>query len=100
MPSADELPDDLAPLARRNAFELHDSSWREEIQRLIPTLDRVLEGRRSERMVRIAEDLKILRERSTIGLNNPPLQRLKVVALKLPRSRNMRTSENSFSETV
>src|SRR5215218_5408756 len=42
MPSADELPDDLAPLTRRNAFELHDSSWREEIQRLITSLDRVL----------------------------------------------------------
>jgi TIR domain len=42
MPSADELPDDLAPLTRRSAFELHDSSWREEIQRLITSLDRVL----------------------------------------------------------
>jgi TIR domain len=45
MPSTDELPDDLAPLARRNAFELHDSSWREELQRLLTTLDRVLERR-------------------------------------------------------
>jgi hypothetical protein len=45
MPSAEELPEDLAPLTRRNAFELHDSSWREEVQRLITTLDRVL-GRR------------------------------------------------------
>ena len=45
MPSAEELPDDLAPLTRRNAFELHESSWREEIQRLITTLDRVLERR-------------------------------------------------------
>jgi hypothetical protein len=45
MPSAEELPEDLAPLTRRNAFELHESSWREEVQRLITTLDRVL-GRR------------------------------------------------------
>ena len=45
MPSAEELPEDLVPLTRRNAFELHDSSWREEVQRLITTLDRVL-GRR------------------------------------------------------
>ena len=42
MPSAEELPDDLAPLTRRNAFELHESSWREEIQRLINMLDRVM----------------------------------------------------------
>jgi TIR domain len=43
MPSADELPDDLALLARRNAFELHDSSWRSDVQRLITRLDKVLE---------------------------------------------------------
>jgi uncharacterized protein YjbI with pentapeptide repeats len=42
MPSADELADELAPLAGRQAFELHDSSWREDIQRLITTLDKVL----------------------------------------------------------
>jgi uncharacterized membrane protein YeaQ/YmgE (transglycosylase-associated protein family) len=45
MPRADELPEDIAPLARRNAFELHDSSWNAEVQRLITTLDKVL-GRR------------------------------------------------------
>jgi hypothetical protein len=43
MPSDDELPDDLAPLARRNAFELHDSSWRDDVRRLTRTLERVLE---------------------------------------------------------
>jgi len=43
MPSAEELPEDLAPLARRNAFELHDSSWNEEVSRLISTLEKVLE---------------------------------------------------------
>jgi CheY-like chemotaxis protein/uncharacterized membrane protein YeaQ/YmgE (transglycosylase-associated protein family) len=42
MPSAEELPEDLAPLTRRNAFELHDFSWNEEVQRLITTLDKVL----------------------------------------------------------
>jgi TIR domain len=35
MPSARELPDDLAPLNRRNAFEIHDSSWRDDIRRLV-----------------------------------------------------------------
>src|SRR5215211_5709500 len=43
MPSANELPNDLAPLARRNAFELHDTSWRDDIQRLISVLERVIE---------------------------------------------------------
>jgi hypothetical protein len=43
MPSADELPDDLAPLARRNAFELHDTSWRDDVRRLTGVLGRVIE---------------------------------------------------------
>lgn len=42
MPSTDELPDDLAPLARRNAFELHDSSWGDDVRRLISALDNVI----------------------------------------------------------
>jgi hypothetical protein len=46
MPSASELPDDLAPLSRRNAFEIHDSSWRDDIQRLVTTLERVIKGNR------------------------------------------------------
>ena len=46
MPSARDLPDDLAPLSRRNAFEIHDSSWRDDIQRLVTTLERVIKGNR------------------------------------------------------
>jgi hypothetical protein len=42
MPRAAELPDDLAPLARLNAIELHESVWREQIPDLITTLDEVL----------------------------------------------------------
>src|SRR5829696_9179420 len=38
MPSADKLPDDLAPLSRRNAFELHDTSWRDDVRRLTGVL--------------------------------------------------------------
>jgi hypothetical protein len=64
MPSADELPDDLAPLARRNAFELHDASWRGEVERLITTLDRVL-GRRPVE-ARPARDLSVNR---VVGLD-------------------------------
>src|SRR5829696_2982319 len=46
MPSARELPDDLAPLSRRNAFEIHDSSWRDDIQRLMTALERAIKGDR------------------------------------------------------
>jgi hypothetical protein len=49
MPSAEHLPDDLAPLTRRNAFEVHDSSWREQVQSLMTTLDKVLGRRPVER---------------------------------------------------
>jgi len=38
MPSEEELPDELAPLARRNAMELHDAIWREEVERLMNTI--------------------------------------------------------------
>ena len=48
MPSARELPDDLAPLSRRNAFEIHDSSWRDDIQRLVTALERAIKGDRPE----------------------------------------------------
>jgi hypothetical protein len=42
MPSADELPDDLAALAHRIAFELHDTSWRDDIRRLTNALENVV----------------------------------------------------------
>jgi hypothetical protein len=42
MPSVDELPGDLAPLTRRHAFELHESSWREGVQRLVTRLEKVV----------------------------------------------------------
>jgi len=42
MPSADELPDDLAALARRNAFELRDTSWEDDLRHLTNVLEKVL----------------------------------------------------------
>ena len=44
MPGTDELPEDLALLTRRNAFELHDTSWRDDIRRLITVIERVIKG--------------------------------------------------------
>src|SRR5829696_5900846 len=48
MPSATELPDDLTALARRNAFELHDNSWREGVWRLITRLEKVVGSQEEE----------------------------------------------------
>jgi uncharacterized protein YjbI with pentapeptide repeats len=45
MPRADELPSDLAALARRNAIELHDTNWQSDIQRLITSLEKVTRRR-------------------------------------------------------
>jgi hypothetical protein len=48
MPDADELPDDLVPLSRRHAFELHDSNWNSDVQYLITKLERVLPANAQE----------------------------------------------------
>jgi hypothetical protein len=42
LPSADQLPDDLKPLTRRNAIELSDNRWKEDVARLIAELDRAM----------------------------------------------------------
>lgn len=44
MPTADELPDDIRPLARRNGIDLSGPAWRGGVQRLINELDRVMKG--------------------------------------------------------
>jgi hypothetical protein len=41
MPRADELPSDLAALSYRNAIELHENSWRYDVQRLTTKLEQV-----------------------------------------------------------
>ena len=42
MPEVHELPEPLAGLARRNAVELHDTTWSADVQYLIQILERVL----------------------------------------------------------
>jgi hypothetical protein len=42
MPDAEELPESLAPLARRHAIELSDERWDYDVGRLIEVLDRTL----------------------------------------------------------
>jgi hypothetical protein len=45
MPRAEELPEDLAPLSRRQAIELRDQHWKTDIKRLINYLEKVLAER-------------------------------------------------------
>lgn len=42
MPGSDELPDDLKPLARRNAIELTDKRWEYDVSQLVDTLGKAL----------------------------------------------------------
>lgn len=42
MPSAAELPEELKPLARRNAIELSDKRWEYDVSQLVETLHKVL----------------------------------------------------------
>src|SRR5574343_641914 len=42
IPAADELPDDLKPLARRNAFELSDKRWEFDVTSLVDALKKAL----------------------------------------------------------
>jgi hypothetical protein len=48
MPKADDLPDDLKPLARRNSYELTDSRWREDCRKLAEMLRPLVEAQRPE----------------------------------------------------
>jgi peptidyl-prolyl cis-trans isomerase A (cyclophilin A) len=47
MPAADELPDALKPLARRQAYELADHRWNEDCARLVQVLKPIVHARAS-----------------------------------------------------
>jgi len=44
MPRAEQLPEEMHPLTRRNALELSDARWRYDVGRLTDTLDELLDG--------------------------------------------------------
>jgi hypothetical protein len=44
MPQAEDLPDDIRLLARRNGIQLDATRWRTDVERLIRELDRVMKG--------------------------------------------------------
>lgn len=53
MPDAQDLPEDLSKLARRNALELSDQRWHLEIEQLISVMERILAKR--EETLQLAE---------------------------------------------
>jgi hypothetical protein len=59
MPRADQLPEPLRRLARRNALEISDSRWRHDAGRLIDTIQKVLEGKGTGEAIREAEAQKL-----------------------------------------
>jgi serine/threonine-protein kinase len=60
MPTAEELPEDLARLARHNAFVLSEAGWRDDVNRFVVSLEKVL-GRQRARPTASAQ-----------GANSPP----------------------------
>jgi TIR domain len=44
VPSAEELPDVIRPLSRRNGIDLSGAAWKSGVERLIKELDRVMKG--------------------------------------------------------
>ena len=44
MPAPKDLPEDLSPLARRNALALDDTRWERDVEDLMKTLEKLLNG--------------------------------------------------------
>ena len=57
MPRTQDLPDDLSKLLRRNAIELSDLRWQNDVSQLISVMERVL-ARREEAETQHALDLR------------------------------------------
>src|SRR5262245_55489595 len=55
MPTAEDLPEDLKQLARRNATQLSDSRWDTDVERLIQVLERICNEPTTSRKKRVVE---------------------------------------------
>ena len=58
LPSQDDLPDDLKPLARRNAVEVGESSFDGDIDRIVKSLDRLWGKDDSDQAADLVENSK------------------------------------------
>jgi DNA-binding beta-propeller fold protein YncE len=68
MPDADDLPEDLKGLARRNAFPLSDARWRYDAGRLTEALERIAGPPKTRGRVRLPVSLSGLRRPSRLVL--------------------------------
>jgi hypothetical protein len=62
VPRSTELPDDLKPLVRRNAFQISDTSFDRDSERLVAAIEGVLEDNTPERQREAKESQAGLRE--------------------------------------
>jgi TIR domain/Bacterial SH3 domain len=66
MPKAEDLPDDLSKLSRRNGFDLSDLRWQRDVNELINALEKILVQLEASARVaeakRQAEDERVRRE--------------------------------------
>lgn len=56
MPRAQDLPEALRPLSRLQAFDLSDQRWRQDVDRLVATLERILARQREALRVAAEEE--------------------------------------------
>lgn len=56
MPKSEDLPESLAKLARRNAVELSDLRWQNDVDQLVGVMERVLAKREEQERERLEEE--------------------------------------------
>lgn len=54
MPRAEQLPEDLKTLARRNAIEIGDERWRQDFGRLLEVIQKVCQGQPVNRAIELS----------------------------------------------
>src|SRR5918996_4493649 len=93
MPRSDELPEDLARLARRNAFELSDSRWEYDVGRLIEVLESKIPVQAAEHSP--VQDPPALLPESPVASFNAPRQN---PTGPHPKAVEERTTQSAASE--
>ena len=81
MPRAEELPEDLAALRRRQAKELHDTNWESDVENLIAVLEKIV-GRGEEG----TKGSQSLQERTPTDLDQGTIQ---VTQIELATNRKL-----------
>jgi len=87
MPAEEELPPDLRPLARRNALEIHEQDWEENVNKLVGAIERSLGWKRAG--VRPDSPAEI----PAIAVNAPPITAIPTKPPSWPREPATREKE-------